>query len=160
MAPGQEPHLCGICLSQKRDCETRADCGPGNACENYSVVCTCEGDVLSSRCRQACPDAPCTDDEKCNPDSGLCDARGCDDGYTCLAGSECLRNGVGADAHGCVPVRCDVDYECPPNTRCDAETGGHGCARLPCDSDAECDCGACVLGSCESGTGLCTGEPI
>lgn len=160
LAPGQEPHLCGICLSQQRECETRADCGPGNACENYSFVCTCEGNVLSSRCRQACPDAPCADDETCNLDTGLCDPRACDDGYACPDGSECAPDATGADPHGCVPVRCDAGYACPPNTRCDAQTSGHGCAVLPCSADSDCDCGACVSGSCASGPGLCTGEPL
>jgi hypothetical protein len=155
--PGEPLPQCGTCESPGRTCVTSGDCPPGAVCAEYRVTCPCTGDATGTRCQSACSPDSCASDERCDADTGVCEARSCRDDYVCPDDYLCSPDSTArdVDAHGCAPVRCESGFECAPNTGCSAHQPGHGCEPKGCRSDENCDCGACVNSQCASGPGTC-----
>ena len=136
--------------STSTECRTEGDCGGG-------ASCWAPGDTRAYYASGFCPtecedDGQCFEGLVCVPLNGgscaqcrpPCTPAGCGQWETC-----------GADGH-CRPQRCDEGYVCPPGSTCGgAEVDAHGCAIVRCDDDDDCGCGACVLGACALGPGLC-----
>jgi len=128
-APGSDPGCGGECFDP-RTCATDSDCAPSSVCESFPAPCACEAGIRGTRCMPDCrtSDRACPAGYSCSA-SGRCEPLDCTDGYDCGFNQDCVFGVPGADEHGC--------------------------ARRPCTFDSDCECGACVLGLCHSGPGLC-----
>lgn len=132
------------------ECRDDRDCGGGASCWS-------PGDTSAFYAVGACPmecDAttPCAEGQACVAlNGGACSQCRA----ACTAGSCGAWETCGDDGR-CRPQRCEEGYACPRGSTCGGgEVDAHGCAIVHCDDDGDCGCGACVLGVCALGPGLC-----
>jgi hypothetical protein len=106
---------CGIPPRHVEACKADADCSPsGQVCNAYSIGCE-----VGHRCEGRCETATCAEGQACRAD-GRCSALRCPDEWTCADYGTCkpplpnegLLQG-GRDWHGCVPLACKSDGDCP-----------------------------------------------
>ena len=115
---------CGSPPRHVEACKADADCSPhGQVCNAYSMGCE-----VGHRCEARCETATCAEGQACRAD-GRCSALRCPDEWTCADYGTCkppLPNEGplqgGRDWHGCVPLACKSDGDCPcahcVNSRC------------------------------------------
>jgi Cys-rich repeat protein len=124
-------------------CTVNTDCGTGQVCDFVAGFCGSGQDQCVAACAT---DADCVaGKETCNTaDGGRCEAISCTNGFTCPTWTAC--GGVAPDPlsddskHGCIPISCTIDTDCPPPV-------GAFVAIAPS--------GHCIDGVCASGPGQC-----
>jgi Notch 1 len=108
-------------------------CPPGRECDRS--LADPEAGIIGYCVPGRCADVVCTDEEVCNPDTGVCENRcigvTCDDGFACVRGA-------------CVEDNC-YGRGCPAGERCrDAACEADPCAGVTCDAGEYCREGACT----------------
>lgn len=144
-ATSRPPRDCGGPVPQHQ-CDVDSDCGADRVCV--------PGSCNETLCVGACPNTPCGADQNCS--AGRCEAKACDEpgAPACPDGATCVRRDGTAS---CVPVGCEQGYGCPGSSTCAPALGGdvHGCIPIRCAANRDCPCGFCVLGACQPTPGYC-----
>lgn len=184
-----QPYLWPSCSKSSSGCYQDQDCEGGQLCAETGAS-SCFGSGPIRACQAPCTEGSCSEGDVCGND-GHCEPRSCSEGYACADDHVCAE-GVASDEHGCRPARCDEDawscpaghdcrpgdeadqngcvpisctagFECPPNTRCHADSlylHAHQCEALECVQDSDCDCGYCIGAFCRDALAYCGLPPI
>jgi hypothetical protein len=129
---GPEENVCGI--PPQQECSFNTDCAgePGTDFRCHAQPDACSRDGIGSVCGEACRPTSCGVGFICQ--AGGCVPVRCNDGFQCSRLEECEPSSIDSAApahaltHGCVPIACTSDEECPDdavcvNDRCQAEAG-------------------------------------
>ncbi len=152
-AAGGNPGRGGAGGANGGPCWSMNDCG--------YAPCLPPGSPL---CGGACiaPQHPCTSDTDCQADAAaptVCEVIpcSCPFGMGCVPGcttsADCPEGQTCAANHHCRPSSCSPNGACPRDFSCGGDPAAT-CVRKPCQKDSECS-GACVLGRCYAGPGMC-----
>jgi hypothetical protein len=129
-APPSTDYGCGIPPTRVEACKDDSNCKTGEVCNSFSFGCE-----VGHRCEPRCETAGCQDGWSCRPD-GQCGPRRCPTEWDCADYGTCK-----PPAPGEGPLQGGRDW--------------HGCVPLSCSSDADCPCAHCVDAACFAIPGRC-----
>jgi len=113
-APPSSDVGCGIPPRVVEACKSDSDCKTGEVCNSFAIGCE-----RGRRCEPRCETAGCQGGWACRGD-GRCSALRCPGEWNCADYGACRPPAAGEgplqggrDWHGCVPLSCSRDDDCP-----------------------------------------------